>query len=124
VTGLPPRGRILVVDDDRAIREALTGILEQEGYEVAAASNGQAALERLRAGPAPALLIVDLLMPVLSGWELCCAMSRDPRWADLPVVIVSATDEIPGPLPGPAIQVLAKPIPFDRLLAEVERHCR
>jgi two-component system, chemotaxis family, chemotaxis protein CheY len=120
--GTAPRGPILVVEDDRAIRETITDILQCEGYAVEAASNGLLALERLRAGSQPALLIVDLLMPVLGGWDLCRALGREPRWAGLPVVIVSA-DAIARPLPLPQAQVLAKPIRFDRLLAEVERVC-
>ena len=118
--GPEPRGPILVVEDDRAIRETLTDILTSEGYAVEAASNGLVALQRMRAVPAPALLIVDLVMPVLGGLELCRALGRDPRWTALPVVIVSA-DEVPRPLPLPQTQVLAKPIRFDQLLAAVER---
>jgi CheY-like chemotaxis protein len=120
----PARGPILVVEDDRAIREALRNILQIEGYEVEVAVNGREALDRLLAGPAPAMLIVDLYMPVLSGWELCRELGREPRLAHLPVVIISASDEVPGPLPLPQVCRLPKPIRFDRLLAEVERVCR
>jgi CheY-like chemotaxis protein len=120
--GPAPRGPILVVEDDRAIRETLSDILAGEGYAVETISNGLLALQRLRAGPTPALLIVDLVMPVFSGWDLCRELGRDPRWAALPVVIVSA-DEVDGPLPLSQTQVLAKPIHFDQLLAAVERFC-
>jgi CheY-like chemotaxis protein len=122
MSGPAPRGPILLVEDDRAIRETLTDILESEGYAVEAASNGLLALQRLRAGPAPALLIVDLVMPVLSGRDLCRELGRDPRWATLPVVIVSA-DEVDHPPPLPQTQILPKPIHFDHLLAAVKRFC-
>jgi CheY-like chemotaxis protein len=115
---------ILVVEDDSAIREALRGILQGEGYAVETASNGHEALERLRHEPPPGLLIVDLVMPVLNGWDLCLALSRDPRLAALPVVVVSARNDLHRPLPLGQARVLRKPIHFDSLLEEIERHCR
>jgi two-component system response regulator CpxR len=120
----PGRGPILVVEDDRAIREALRNILQIEGYEVEVAVNGREALDRLHAGPPPAMLIVDLYMPVLGGWELCRELGREPQLSALPVVIVSASDDVRGPLPLPQARLLPKPIRFELLLAEVERACR
>jgi CheY-like chemotaxis protein len=117
-------GSILVAEDDQAIREALQGILETEGYAVEVARNGREALERLHTGPLPALLIVDLVMPVLNGWDLCAALGREPALAALPVLVVSARKDGDGPFPLPGAHFLPKPIPFDHLLAEVERHCR
>jgi CheY-like chemotaxis protein len=128
----PHTGRILVVEDDRAIRDALRSILEAEGYQVAVAGNGKEALDALERAAAahslPHLLIVDLVMPVLNGWDLCAELARRPALAALPVVIVSATSDFDGaPLPSafalPRVDVLAKPIRFEKLLAAVERHC-
>jgi CheY-like chemotaxis protein len=121
VTG---RGPLLVVEDDRAIREALRGILQTEGYQVEVASNGREALDRLEGGLRPALLILDLLMPVLDGRELCFELSLQPELADLPVVVISASDQLRVPLPLPQARLLPKPIHFDHLLAEIERVCR
>jgi CheY-like chemotaxis protein len=115
---------VLVVEDDDAIRATLTGILEDEGYEVWTASNGREALDRLLDGPRPGLVIVDLVMPVLSGWELCAELARRPGLADLPVVVVSANAVLETPLPLPQARLLPKPIRFQELIDELERHCR
>src|SRR5882757_2049331 len=61
--------RILVVEDDRAIREALTQLLESEGYDVHGCNDGVAALERLRAAAAPDVILLDLRLPVMDGWQ-------------------------------------------------------
>jgi DNA-binding response OmpR family regulator len=70
------------------------------------------------------MLIVDLLMPILDGWDLCLEMSRRPALAGLPVLVISANDVLEAPLPLPQARVMAKPIRFEGLLAEIERHCR
>jgi CheY-like chemotaxis protein len=116
--------RILVVDDDAAVRESLGRALRLEGYEVELASDGRQALDRLGTEPLPAVLIVDLVMPLLSGWDLCAQMSRRPALARLPVLVLSASPTLEAPLPLPQALVLGKPIRFGRLLAELERHCR
>jgi CheY-like chemotaxis protein len=117
------RGPLLVVEDDRAIREALRGILQIEGYDVEVASNGREALDRLLSGLRPALMILDLLMPVLDGRGLCFELSLQPALSRLPVVVISASDELHAPLALPQARLLAKPIHFDHLLAEIERVC-
>jgi CheY-like chemotaxis protein len=121
-----PPGSILIVDDDDAIRETLRVILEEEGYPVAAAANGREALLQLEAGPTlPSLCIVDLVMPVLNGWELCAELARRPTLAALPVLLVSANSSLDGPPPGlQTVHVMRKPLAFDRLLEHVERYCR
>jgi CheY-like chemotaxis protein len=117
--------RILVVDDDNAIRETLRAILEEEGYLVTAAVNGKEALDRLEGTAPPALCIVDLVMPVLNGWELCAQMARRPQLARVPVLLVSASSTLEGaPLGLETVHVMHKPISFDKLLAHVERYCR
>lgn len=120
-------GGILVVEDDNAIRETLRAILMDEGYQVTVAINGREALDWLEASAAPpALCIVDLVMPVLNGWELCAALARSPTLARVPVLLVSANSNIEGSS-APALEtlhVMQKPISFDRLLEHVERYCR
>jgi CheY-like chemotaxis protein len=117
--------RILVVDDDNAIRETLRAILDDEGYRVTVARHGQEALEQIDAGLVPALCIVDLVMPVLNGWDLCAELSRRPALARVPVLLVSASSELDAALPAPeTVELMKKPISFDRLLAYVDQHGR
>jgi CheY-like chemotaxis protein len=124
VTAPSTGARILVVDDDNAIRETLRAILEDEGYTVAAASHGREALAHLRDGPPPALFIVDLVMPVMNGWELCAELARRPELARVPVLLVSANSHLDAPPVGlETVHVMKKPISFDRLLEYVERYC-
>lgn len=84
---------ILVVDDETAIAEVIGSVLQDEGYAVATAADGTAALEILRdqSGP-PCLAILDLMMPGMNGWELREAMLADPTLSSIPVVILSALD--------------------------------
>ena len=116
--------RILVVDDDNAIRETLRAILEDEGYQVLTAANGRDALARLEATEPPALCIIDLVMPVLNGWDLCAELARRPELARVPVLLVSANSQLTAPVLGlETVHVLQKPITFDRLFEYVERYC-
>ena len=118
-----PSKTILIVDDDPDIRETLAELLQDEGYTVILASHGGEALEALRMNPKPALILLDLMMPIMDGWQFRTEQKRDPQIAAIPVVIISATgrdDAVFGL--GPA-QFLKKPINLDQLLAAVEEHC-
>jgi signal transduction histidine kinase len=84
------REHILLVEDDRSIRVVLQGILEDEGYRVTVAENGRRALERLRSSSVPDLIVLDLRMPVMDGWEFRAAQKSDPALARIPVLAVSA----------------------------------
>ncbi|MDB4946889.1 MAG: response regulator [Labilithrix sp.] len=87
--------RVLVVEDDRDIRETLEEVLVAEGYTVEVASNGQEALERLRAAePLPNLILLDLMMPVKDGLAFREEQQRDPLLAEVPIVIMSADAHI------------------------------
>jgi two-component system chemotaxis response regulator CheY len=81
--------RLLVVDDDRAIREALRNALEDEGFTVAVAANGAEAMAKMRERP-PRLVLLDLMMPVLDGFEVLDRMRADPALANVAVCICSA----------------------------------
>ena len=119
-----PPGAILVVEDDNAIRETLQAILQDEGYRVAVAANGREALEHLESAGPPALCIVDLVMPVMNGWELCAELARRPHLAPVPVLLVSATSHWQAPPTGlKTVHVMHKPIDFDRLLRYVQQYC-
>jgi len=109
---------ILVVDDDRDIRETLGEILVHEGYHVEMAENGARALEVIRRGPTPALVLLDLMMPVMSGWEFLELAEHDRQLAEIPVLVVSA---MPAPLApdgarGGVKACLHKPLKLEELL--------
>jgi CheY-like chemotaxis protein len=112
--------RLLLVDDEAAIVEALQDILSDEGYAVEAAFNGEEALQRLRI-TRPDLMLMDLMMPVMDGRELLRRVRQDPALKDLPVVVMSAgriTDEERQA----ASATLAKPFELDLLLETLQKH--
>jgi CheY-like chemotaxis protein len=84
---------VLLVDDEHAILDALSGILEDEGFRVVTAGNGREALARLQEGTPPDVALVDVMMPVMDGRELLREMQGDPRWRDIPVVLMSAVPQ-------------------------------
>ena len=84
------RNRILVVEDDGDVREALVQLLEFEGYRVTSATNGRDAIDQLRAGAAPNLILLDLMMPVMDGPQFRAAQLGDPGLAAIPVIVLSA----------------------------------
>ncbi len=94
VTGSPHRGEpsppvVLVVDDDPDILEALSEILEAEGFSILRARNGQEALDQLESGH-PELVLLDLMMPVMDGWEFAKRMRQRPPSSQVPVIVLSA----------------------------------
>ena len=108
--------RILVIDDDAGIRESLCEVLEDAGYEVVSAADGRQALGMMN--PRPDVMLVDLMMPELDGWELLDELARTAPLADIPVCVLSA---IASHAPPNAKAVLQKPVNLDDLLATVER---
>ena len=121
------RGRILLVEDDRAIRGVLAGILEEEGYSVTVAENGRQALDKLRGTAATDLIVLDLRMPVMDGWQFRAAQKSDPELAGIPVLAVSADGSAQAAAIDAAVY-LRKPLSTDallraigRILAEAER---
>jgi CheY-like chemotaxis protein len=119
VTG--PKRTVLVVEDDDDIRESLLVVLEDEGYAATAAPNGRVALELLAAGARPDLILLDLMMPVLNGWELIGKLSEDPALRATPIVVISAvSDRIPRP--AGAVAYLEKPVALADLLRVVKEH--
>jgi CheY-like chemotaxis protein len=119
----PEQTYILVVDDDAAIREALAAALEDEGYSVRSAANGREALKLLRAtAAAPALILLDLMMPVMSGWDFRAAQQQDRALARIPVVVLSADRDVQAKAASVRAQAyLPKPVNLDSLLATVSR---
>ncbi len=113
---------ILLVEDDDAIREALRYALEYEGYDVSSASNGQDALDKLKTLPRPCLVLLDLMMPVMNGWELAENLSKDAVLSTIPVVIVTAFSEKVGEL-AKTHRILKKPMGIDLLLSVAHEYC-
>lgn len=115
---------VLVVDDQAEIRETLAEILEDEGYHVATAANGREALSCLHTEGDCSLILMDLMMPVMDGWELAAELERDPATAGIPVVVVSGAGDIPRTAATlRATDYLEKPLDLNRLLSLVHRHC-
>jgi CheY-like chemotaxis protein len=88
--------KILVVDDEDDIRRFLELVLGEKGYEVLTASSGEEALTRVQ-GVRPDLVLLDIMMPGLDGWEVLELLKRDPATADIPVAILSARTETSAP---------------------------
>jgi CheY-like chemotaxis protein len=84
-----PRPCILIVEDNADLRDSLAELLQYEGYEVARAANGQEALRYLRECPPPCLILLDLMMPVMNGWEFRKQQLLDPTLSSIPVAIVT-----------------------------------
>lgn len=82
--------RILVVDDNPSIRESIATLLQGEGYHVLGVENGREALRVLREGYDPSLVLLDMMMPVMDGWDFRVAQRDDPNLAQIPVVVLSA----------------------------------
>jgi CheY-like chemotaxis protein len=115
---------ILVVEDDTDLRQTLASILELEGYRVRAAGDGREALGMLRGGYRPSLLLVDLIMPVMDGWELCDALSTEPGFRTVPVILMSASGgPLPPPHPSRLVRLFKKPFTFSQLLDAIAKGC-
>jgi CheY-like chemotaxis protein len=108
-----------VVDDEPGVREAVVECLQAEGYEVHALAHAVEALDWVRR-ERPALVLVDLVMPVMSGIELLSRVRADPELEKVAVVLMTAAT--PGD-PARADAILQKPFGLDDLLAAVERFC-
>ena len=82
--------RVLIVEDDRHIIESLTFVLERDGCTVESALDGESALQRLRAGARPDLVILDVMLPRLNGFEVLKTIRADPALRGLPVIVLTA----------------------------------
>jgi CheY-like chemotaxis protein len=117
------RGDVMIVEDDFAIRETLRELLEDQGYHVTPAANGAEALARLRSNGSPKLILLDLMMPVMNGWEFRSAIEDDPRLSQIPVIVISADHGLEQKVDRMHVQgYLAKPFELDQLLRTVERY--
>ena len=112
---------ILLVEDDAAIRDAVAECLETEGYRVHAAGDGAEALTWLARGEQPALIVLDLVMPVMNGAELLAQVRADPALERVPTLLMTAAI-VAGTTPLPAADAtLVKPFDLDQLLGAIGR---
>lgn len=127
VRGCEPEGRaescdaILVVEDDDLIRETLQFALDLAGYRVFAAANGKEGIELLTSMPRPCLILLDLMMPVMNGWEFVEAIGHDAELTTIPIVVVTAFAEKARSIR--AHGVLSKPASLSTVLAVVSECC-
>lgn len=117
--------RILVVEDDAAIRDLVSEVLRDDGYEVSEAANGAEALAYV-GGHRPDLIVLDLMMPVMDGWAFVEECRRTNKCTEVPIVVTSASHDLPKTaerLRSYGVRTcLAKPFDVDGLLALVERY--
>ena len=113
---------VMIVEDDPVARELLRTFLQGAGYAVACAGNGREALDQLRRGGRPAVILLDLKMPVMSGWQFREEQRRDPALAKIPVVVFSGGDELDSAAASlGAAAHFPKPIDPEELVATVRR---
>jgi CheY-like chemotaxis protein len=115
---------ILIVEDDEDMRESLGEILRFEGYRVAGAANGREALQRLQHGDAPCIILLDLMMPVMSGWEFREQQRQDPQLSAIPVAILTGVRNTAEQIRTlGAVGYFQKPVDLNALLATVAEYC-
>ena len=116
---------VLVVEDDRDLRDAMVETLRLENYDALGAANGDEALGILRKGRVPQVIFLDLRMPVMDGWEFCRVLQENPTLAEIPIAIVSALRE-PRRLPERKRDagLFQKPVDLDILLGTARSYCR
>jgi CheY-like chemotaxis protein len=114
---------LLVVDDDTDLRKTMREILEASGYRVEEAGHGKEALTALRAGLRPCLIILDLMMPEMDGYEFKRRHDADPELAQIPVLVVTAFRVPPQWEADATTEVMHKPFDIKRILTVVEKYC-
>ena len=110
---------ILLIEDDADLADAIVEVLQTEGYRVSYAADGKDALDLLANGTSPDLILLDMMMPNMNGWEFRAAQLRDPTLARIPVIVLSATGERARPID--AAMVLRKPVTLETLLAALAK---
>lgn len=115
---------VLIVEDDTALREALGQVLTDEGYDLLSARDGLEAVNCLKKGHRPDVILLDLSMPVVNGWEFRMFQKRDPEIADIPVILITAggysREEVAWLEPSALIH---KPLDLPMLLSVVRKYC-
>jgi CheY-like chemotaxis protein len=117
--------RVLIVEDDGDLREVLSQVLQEEGYSVEEAMHGLQALDRLRDGSGlPCVILLDLTMPIMNGWQFRSEQTQDPELRGIPVVVLSAGANLADEVSALGVQeYIRKPVQLGQLLKTVERYC-
>jgi CheY-like chemotaxis protein len=111
---------VLIVEDEKELREMMGEALEMYGYSVVTAAEGASALRALEGIDHVCLVLLDLLMPGMNGWELFDELRSRAKYATVPIVVHSSS---PGSAPKGATRVLTKPMELERLLDVVREFC-
>jgi CheY-like chemotaxis protein len=114
---------VLVVEDDDDLRDVVLQTLERNGFSVAGVRDGQEALDWLAKEPLPNLILLDLMMPRMSGWEFRRRQLADARFAGVPVVVMTATHTLDEAAIH-ADDILRKPLSFAALVKTIKRYAR
>jgi two-component system chemotaxis response regulator CheY len=124
-TNEAPRKTVMLVDDDDDMREVMATLLEEQHYHVVQAANGAEALRLLEDGKAGCnIILLDLMMPVMNGWDFCRHQKQKPEWASIPVVLMSSGAQIAFVVDGfDAADYVSKPVEIADLIDKVRRHC-
>jgi CheY-like chemotaxis protein len=116
--------RILVVDDDHEVREAIAEVLADYGYVITTASNGREALARLHAGERPKVILLDLMMPFMDGFQFRAVQKAQPDLSDIPVVVLTAHHDVSNVAARLGVAAgLRKPFELTTLLETLDRVC-
>lgn len=120
----PCQKSVMIIDDDRGICEMLELLLEDEGYTTQIAYNGMDGLMRLQSTPKPCIILLDLNMPIMTGWEFRHEQKKDPALAEIPVAIISADRSLQQqPFSIDAVDYFRKPVEVERLLDLLDNVC-
>ena len=114
-------GPVLIIEDDPDIRSSLATLVEFEGYPSVTAPDGRVALEILRGTPRPRLILLDLMMPGMDGWELHARLRADPELASIPLAVITAASDARGIAQRLGVEVFAKPFDVEKVLDLVRR---
>jgi CheY-like chemotaxis protein len=118
------KGQLLLVEDDDDIRVDLCALLDHRGYQVSTVRNGREALDYLRSHEPPQLILLDLMMPGMDGWQLRVELLKDKRWAAIPVLLLSGAGGLATEAAAlGAVAFLNKPFKMSQLLGLVQQHC-
>lgn len=116
---------VMVVDDDADVRDAIADVVNDNGYQTMIAANGKEAIEQLRGTAVrPCVILLDVMMPIMDGWEFRAELSADPELGAIPVVVLTAhanMDEVVRRMQ--AVDCLKKPFELSQLLSTIDRLC-